>query len=365
MNAPASSPSERHGALRAAEAAANRAGEAARVLEDIARFMLNDPHLTQQFKDLRHRMHSLRQRLTGEQGVRMRDTRGDVGTGLSTPQEHQRQGTEALIGANASRLQQALRSLEEMAKLLDPQAAPQWEQLRYAAYTLHKAMQITWQAQQRLRAARVYVLLDGRETAQAMERLAAALVEAGADVIQLRDKRLPDRELADRGRRLRRITAGTRTLFIFNDRPDLALLCRADGVHVGQEELSVAQVRHVVGPQPLVGVSTHSLAQAQQAVLDGADYIGVGPVFPSQTKQFDRFVGPELLRQVAQSVNLPRFAIGGITRENLPQVIAAGFDRVALGQAVLGAENPAAEVRWFKRQLEQAAAAAGEQAAGG
>src|SRR5690606_32363494 len=102
-------------------------------------------------------------------------------------------------------------------------------------------------------------------------------------VLQLRDKRLQDRELLERARRLRELTESTATLFIMNDRPDLALLAGADGVHVGQEELSLSDARAIVGPRLLIGVSTHSLQQARAALADGADYIGVGPTFPSNT----------------------------------------------------------------------------------
>ena len=107
-----------------------------------------------------------------------------------------------------------------------------------------------------------------------------------------------------------------------NDRPDLAVLAGADGVHVGQEELSVKDARRIVGPSALVGVSTHSIQQARAAVLDGANYIGVGPTFPSGTKTFAAFTGVELLQAVQAEIRLPAFAIGGVTAANLPQVLA-------------------------------------------
>ena len=131
------------------------------------------------------------------------------------------------------------------------------------------------------------------------------------------------------------VDAGTATLLIINDRPDLAALAQADGVHVGQEELSVKDARSIVGPDVLIGVSAHSIEQARQAVLDGANYLGVGPTFPSGTKQFDHFPGVELLRAVAAEIRLPAFAIGGITRENLGQVKSAGFTRMAVSGAIL------------------------------
>ena len=126
-----------------------------------------------------------------------------------------------------------------------------------------------------------------------------------------------------------------------NDRPDLAVLARANGVHVGQTELSVKDARSIVGPDMLVGVSTRSIEQARQAVLDGANYIGVGPTFPSNTKRFEQFPGVELLRAVAEEIRLPAFAIGGIDRENVAEVLAAGFTRIAVSGAIAAAADPA------------------------
>ena len=130
-------------------------------------------------------------------------------------------------------------------------------------------------------------------------------------------------------------------MFVMNDRPDLAALARADGVHVGQEELSVKDARTIVGPKALVGVSTHSIEQARQAVLDGANYIGVGPTFPSGSKQFEHFPGVNLLKAVAAEIRLPAFAIGGITQENLPRVLTTGIARIAVAGAVTTAADPA------------------------
>ena len=152
-------------------------------------------------------------------------------------------------------------------------------------------------------------------------------------------------KLLHRARRLRAMTQDSGTLFIMNDRPDLAVLSGADGVHIGQDELSVKDARRILGPAGLIGVSTHSIEQARAAVLDGANYIGVGPTFPSSTKQFVAFAGPELLCAVHAEIRLPAFAIGGITAENLPQVLATGFARVAVSGAITASHNPAAAAR--------------------
>ncbi|NIP86931.1 MAG: thiamine phosphate synthase [Planctomycetales bacterium] len=205
--------------------------------------------------------------------------------------------------------------------------------------------------ERRLADARLYVLVDGGRSSAAFRDLVQALVGAGVHAIQLRDKRLADRELLERARLLQALTAGTTTLFIVNDRPDLALLAGADGVHVGQEELPVADVRRVVGDQLLVGVSTHSLPQATAAVRDQASYLGVGPTFVSPTKAFDHYPGLELLGEVAPQIEIPAFAIGGITLPRLEEVLATGVRRVAVGAAITAAADQAAAAQQFLARL--------------
>jgi thiamine-phosphate pyrophosphorylase len=197
----------------------------------------------------------------------------------------------------------------------------------------------------------LYILLDGRRSPGEFAELATSLIGAGAGVLQLRDKQMNDRDLLARGRLLREVTRHTRSLYIVNDRPDVALLSDADGVHVGQDELMVRDVRRLLGTDRLVGVSTHSIDQAEQAVRDGADYIGCGPTFASTTKQFDVFPGPEYLHEVASWIRIPAFAIGGITRDNVHVVTEAGFRRVAVGAAVVGAPVPAEAARVLLAEL--------------
>jgi thiamine-phosphate pyrophosphorylase len=159
-------------------------------------------------------------------------------------------------------------------------------------------------------------------------------------VLQLRDKSLPDRVLLARARLVRECTRGTGTLFIVNDRADLAHAAEADGVHLGQEELPVGDARRILGPDALIGVSTHSIEQARQAVLDGASYLGCGPTFPSETKRFEQFPGLALLRQVSAEITLPAFAIGGIQAGNLAAVRAAGMGRVAVSHGIINHPDP-------------------------
>jgi thiamine-phosphate pyrophosphorylase len=151
---------------------------------------------------------------------------------------------------------------------------------------------------------------------------------------------LSDRDLLARAKQIRQWTRETKTLFIVNDRPDIAVLVEADGVHVGQDDLGVAAVRRIVGAEMLIGVSTHTVDQVRQAVLDGADYLGVGPVFPSSTKEFTELAGLEFVRAASGLTRTPLFALGGITAQNLHQVVQAGATRVAVSSALATADDP-------------------------
>jgi thiamine-phosphate pyrophosphorylase len=336
------SPSERLRALRVLDAAANRAREGLRVVEDYARFVLDDRHLTEQFKRLRHDLVEVVARVPMAARLAARETRADVGTSISVPTEQVRPVIGGVLAANMTRLQEALRSMEEFGKTLDGEMAARLEQLRYRSYTLQRAVELTRINLERMKSTRLYVLLDGRGSMEEFAVLARSLVDAGVDMLQFRDKKLDDRRLLERARVLREITWAGETVLIVDDRPDLAVLAKADGVHIGQKEMAVKDARTIVGDGAIVGVSTHSVEQARQAVLDGADYIGVGPTFPSGTKDFAHFPGVGLLRAVAAEIRLPAFAIGGITPQNLSDVLAAGFGRVAVSGAITAAIEPAA-----------------------
>lgn len=336
---------------RTLDAAANRASEGLRVIEDFVRYGQNDRLLTTELKSLRHQLDSTLQSFDRLSSLRSRDTFGDVGTTVQGKLEQARRSWQDLLTANFKRLQQALRSLEEHAKLIDTTAAQKFEQMRYLAYSLEKMVVTTLAANDLFPEGSVYVLVDGQKSAEAFESLITQLLVANVDVIQLRDKTMDDRTLVDRAQQLRKLTRGTSTRLIMNDRPDIASIASADGVHVGQEEVSVAHARIVLGAGKLVGVSTHDIDQAQQAVKEGADYLGIGPTFPSGTKSFDQFPGLDFLREVATEITLPAFAIGGINLANVAQVAAAGIRRVAVAGCVSNASDPVEVIRRLKDTL--------------
>ena len=200
----------------------------------------------------------------------------------------------------------------------------------------------------------VYVLLDGQawiKSRQAFDNRVNQLISAGVCLIQFRDKLLTDGDQVAAGTRLGQLTEGTSAAWIMNDRVDLAIAAGAAGVHLGQDDLSVEVARAMMGDGKLIGVSTHSIQQARDAVADGADYIGVGPVFESQTKHFTNFVGVDLVAAVAKEIEIPAFAIGGVNLDNASQVRDAGLARVAVSGVVNSADDPGAVVKRLLAEL--------------
>lgn len=189
-------------------------------------------------------------------------------------------------------------------------------------------------ARARIAATHLYLVCDRRPRA-----FLDAALRGGVDVVQLRDKHALDSELVEAGRWLRDCGA----LFVMNDRPDLALECGADGVHVGQDDMPVGEVRALVGDELLIGLSTHSPAQVDAALEDpDVDYLGVGPVWETSTKPGRAAVGLELVEHAARVAGKPWFAIGGIDAERAPQVVAAGARRLAVVRAIRDASDPCA-----------------------
>ena len=200
---------------------------------------------------------------------------------------------------------------------------------------------------------RLYVILDGAAGARDPVALAAAAIRGGADVLQLRDKRASAEQVLQTARRLLAVARPAGVPLLINDRPDLAKAAGADGVHLGQADAPVSEARALLGPGPLIGKSTHSVAQALAAEREGADYIGVGPIFPTPTKPDYGSVGLDLIAAVAGQVRVPAVCIGGIDAVTLPDVLAAGAVRVAVVRAVCAAPDPEAAARELKVLLTQ------------
>jgi thiamine-phosphate pyrophosphorylase len=206
-----------------------------------------------------------------------------------------------------------------------------------------------------VRGARLYLVCEARPGGRDAQELLRPALQGGVDVVQLRDKRADEHEIVRAGRTFRRLCDAYDALFIVNDHPELAIACAADGVHIGQDDADPGEVRRMLGRDALIGLSTHSPAQVDAAA--GVDYISVGPVHATPTKPEYAEVGTALVRYAAEHAAVPFFAIGGIDPDNLPEVIAAGAERIAVVRAIRDAGDPAHAARELRESIEAAARA--------
>ena len=195
---------------------------------------------------------------------------------------------------------------------------------------------------------RLYVILDAALLTVPETECAQKLADAGVRLLQYRNKRASTRELFESSIELVSLLAPMNVSVVVNDRADVAVLAGANGVHVGQEDLGVEKGRQVVGPEKLVGVSTHNVEQFQRAAASSADYIAVGPIFATGTKSNpDSVVGTEFIRKVRLLTDKPIVAIGGITLERAPEIIESGADSVAVISDILAAPEPGMRARQY------------------
>lgn len=348
---------------RMVDANFNRACEGLRVCEDYARLCRGDRALAAACRELRHRVRALAASVAAP-CLAGRDAAGDVGRKISAASTADRRADgRDLVEANCKRVQEALRAAEEALKLVGRYPlAKQAEACRFESYTLEKALM------ERL-AGRAEFLRDiglygitaekfsgGRDNVQVVSQM----LDAGIRVIQYREKEKSGKEKYAQCVRLREMTANAGARFLIDDDIALALACGADGVHIGQDDMPVEQARALMGDR-IIGLSTHSPEQAQDAVRRGADYIGVGPLFETHTKtDVCAAVGLEYLDYVAAHIPLPFVAIGGIKEHNIEQVARRGAGCICLVTDVVGAADIPAKVRALHAKIDAAKAAGKE-----
>ena len=327
--------------LRIIDANCNRISEGLRFLEDIARFLLNDVALSRQLKTMRHNLikslSSLEINLLSE-----RDSDRDVGSDIKSAS--QQRDLPALVMANARRAEEGLRVIEELAKL--PEISPllhskDFEQARFTLYTLEQSLLSKVLRQDKVaRLTGLYVIID-TGTLELKNEVDAAtkVIRGGARTIQLRDKQHAKSELRALALKLRELCHKSGTLFIVNDHLDIALAVDADGLHIGQTDLPLSTIRRELPIDKIIGCSVATLPQALRAKNGGADYVAVGSIFPSPTKKKAATIGIAGLSQIRQAIPIPLVAIGGINKDNVSEVMAAGATSAAVISAVLTKDN--------------------------
>lgn len=328
---------------RILDANLDRAREGLRIIEEWCRFGLNSADLAGECKQLRQELafwHTAELRSA-------RDTPADPGTELTHPQEEQRSGLQQLLEANFCRVEEALRVLEEYGKVYDPNMGKAFKQMRYRVYTLESDL-LAYQRYQQLLRSQLYLVTSGRDN---LLGVVEAALQGGLTLVQYRDKTSDDAVKLDNVRKLCELCHRYDALLIVNDRVDLAIAADADGVHLGQQDLPVAEARKLLGPGRTIGRSTTNAEEMQRAIEEGADYIGVGPVYSTPTKPDKQAAGLDYVRYAAAKSPIPWFAIGGIDINNLDQVLNAGASRVAVVRSIMEAEQPTLVTQFFISQL--------------
>ena len=346
------------GIWRTLDASANRSAEAVRVLEDILRFCLNDAFLSQEAKAIRHELAVIFAQEDFQARIQLRDVLRDVGASSTASKSPPRTELRHVFAANAARASQSIRSLEECSRVVMPRATTVFEQLRYRIYTLEKAAMTIIKSQKMFADIRLCVLLDVDQTQAEFKTLVGQLLDAGVRMIQLRDKKASTALLCERAdtmlqqvRQHAEMKTGKRCLVLINDRADVAVAVNADGVHLGETDLPVNLARKVCGHEFIIGRTAHSIDEAKQAVREGVDYLGVGPCYPSTTKQFEYFASDAFLRDVSKEIQLPIFGIGGIASDNIDRLIHLGVTRVAIASSITGAADPGEKCRLIRSLL--------------
>ncbi|HEX9916789.1 MAG TPA: thiamine phosphate synthase [candidate division Zixibacteria bacterium] len=200
--------------------------------------------------------------------------------------------------------------------------------------------------------AKLYLIVDADLLEdEDLEKLTSGAIEGGADLIQFRGKTLTDGEFLKTAESLKKVTDHRNIPLIINDRVEIALYLNTAGVHLGQEDLLISVTRKLLGEEKIIGISASNLKEAKNAQTDGADYLGVGPVFYTRTKKIIKTVGLELIREIKREITIPFFAIGGINLENMDEVRESGADKIAVASAVLKAKDPKLAARKLRDRL--------------
>jgi thiamine-phosphate pyrophosphorylase len=339
---------------RIVDASLDRIGEGLRLLEDVVRFILNDTSLTQKLKEMRHGLvvsePSFNWRL-----IQARHAETDIGADIEIPLQTKEKDLPSLVVANARRVQESLRVLEELAKLPASRLnTAHYRKARFKLYTLErKLLSRLLRCDKTEHISGFYAIVDTGVLGQFSHLEAAkALIDGGASIIQFRDKTSSRRKSFDIACQLKELCAKKGVLFIVNDYLDIALAVDADGLHIGQDDLPVAEARRLLPIDKLLGCSVTNAKEATEVERDGADYIAAGAVFATVSKEDIEVIGLGELKKIRMATRLPLVAIGGITRANCSDVLGIGTDAVAVISAVFGAKKPKEAARQMAAAIE-------------
>jgi len=346
----------RKGVDTAVDANVNRALEGIRVCEDIFRFCIRNS-ISSEFKDLRHRLHGAVSEIFGNSLAVSRNVNLDSQKFIDTESEKKRTGYEDLFFSNIRRACEAVRVIEEFSKTLPLPGSSLFQNIRFTLYDLEQRGIAVIKKNYILEKFN-YSLYGILDTAflniPDMARSAEIMAGEGCRIMQLRMKHSPSGEFLKTASAVSDICRKNGVLFIINDRPDIALLCKASGLHLGQDDLSPDSACEILRNDMITGLSTHSIVEAREAFNSTADYIAIGPVFHTSSKAGELLpgFGTGIVAEVCSDSLKPVVAIGGITRESINQVLDAGCRCAAVISALYLDGNLAGNVRAFVSLIE-------------
>ncbi len=337
---------------RILDANVNRAAEGIRVVEDICRFHYEDERLTKKLRDVRHKIRKNLKDIDHHL-LRHRDSTHDIGKKITKQSKiDKKDNLTQIITANFKRALEAIRVIEEISKTTANmyERGKIYEALRYELYYLEKEV-LNLTNKKKLSSGIYGITFEKFSNKRSNIKVVKQMIEGGIKVIQYREKNKSFKEMYEEAKILREITKKAGVIFIVNDHIELAMMIEADGVHIGQDDWPFLEVRKLIGDDKIIGLSTHSKEQALEAVKLGADYIGVGPIFDTNTKDYAT-VGIEYLEFVAKNIDIPFVAIGGIKEHNIKQIINAGAKSIALVTEITEAENIVGKIKNLERIIK-------------
>ena len=333
--------------LQIIDANLDRAREGLRVLEDWARFGLGRNDFVKRIKNFRQ--------ILGKNHLKVykqsRNYIEDECKGLTHQEQSERKAPDQIISSNAGRVQEALRVIEEFSRLHNQELSKVAAEIRYEIYTLEielLSFSKFKKSEEILKENDLYVITDQKEN---LLEIIEAILIAGVKIIQHRFKKGTDKDHLEEAIEIKNLCKKYNSLFIINDRVDIALASNADGIHLGQDDLDLKTARKLLGNSKIIGVSANNEIDISNALKEGCDYIGIGPVFETATKKNKKPIGIERIKTLTKDLNIPWFAIGGIKANNISYLKSNGFKKVALVSQLMNSEDPKEDAIMILKEL--------------
>ena len=325
----------------------DRAREGLRVLEDWSRFGLGNEGFVKKIKNFRH--------LLGKNHLEIykksRNFTEDRCKGLTHKEQINRKTPDKLISSNSARVQESLRVVEEFARGHNYQLSKVASEIRYEIYTLEIELlefNTRRNANELIKKNNLYAITDPKEN---LLEIIKNLLQGGVKIIQYRVKEGKDKDHLKEAIEIKCLCKEYNSLFIINDRIDIAIASNADGIHLGQDDLNIQTARNLLGKSKIIGISANNANDIKEAVKNGCDYLGIGPVYKTQTKKNKEPLGIDKIKSLTKDIKIPWFAIGGINKINITYLKNNGINKVAIVSELMNSEDPRQEAIMILKQL--------------